>query len=109
MMEEADKDLARVDMNRLPIEVRKPTPQMKEPDAPPPTPEKPQMREVADSPPVPKAIPVSDEVAKTTSKPEDKAFMPFTRTSENNWTTTEPWDCNAPRLSGFPEHSRFQF
>jgi protein-L-isoaspartate(D-aspartate) O-methyltransferase len=33
----------------------------------------------------------------------------ITRTSDNNWTTTEPWDCNAPRLSGFPEHSRFQF
>jgi protein-L-isoaspartate(D-aspartate) O-methyltransferase len=33
----------------------------------------------------------------------------ITRTSESNWTTTEPWDCNAPRLSGFPEHSRFQF
>jgi protein-L-isoaspartate(D-aspartate) O-methyltransferase len=31
------------------------------------------------------------------------------RTSENSWTTTEPWDCNAPRLSGFAEHSRFQF
>jgi protein-L-isoaspartate(D-aspartate) O-methyltransferase len=33
----------------------------------------------------------------------------ITRTSETNWTTTEPWDCNAPRLSGFPEASRFQF
>jgi protein-L-isoaspartate(D-aspartate) O-methyltransferase len=33
----------------------------------------------------------------------------ITRTSESNWTTTEPWDCNAPRLDGFPEHSRFQF
>ena len=33
----------------------------------------------------------------------------ITRTSENNWTTTEPWDCNAPRLSGFGEPSRFQF
>jgi protein-L-isoaspartate(D-aspartate) O-methyltransferase len=33
----------------------------------------------------------------------------ITRTSENSWTTTEPWDCNAPRLSGFPEPSRFQF
>lgn len=33
----------------------------------------------------------------------------ITRTSDNNWTTTEPWDCNAPRLSGFPEHSRFEF
>ena len=33
----------------------------------------------------------------------------ITRTSESNWTTTEPWDCNAPRLDGFPEHSSFQF
>ena len=33
----------------------------------------------------------------------------ITRTSESSWTTTEPWDSNAPRLSGFPEHSRFQF
>ena len=33
----------------------------------------------------------------------------ITRTSDSNWTTTEPWDCNAPRLGGFPEHSRFQF
>ena len=33
----------------------------------------------------------------------------ITRTSNSNWTTTEPWDCNAPRLSGFAEHSRFQF
>ena len=33
----------------------------------------------------------------------------ITRTSESSWTTTEPWDCNAPRLSGFAEHSRFQF
>ncbi|WP_396435893.1 protein-L-isoaspartate O-methyltransferase [Limnohabitans sp.] len=33
----------------------------------------------------------------------------ITRTSDSQWTTTEPWDCNAPRLSGFAEHSRFQF
>ena len=33
----------------------------------------------------------------------------ITRTSESSWTTTEPWDCNAPRLSGFAEPSRFQF
>jgi protein-L-isoaspartate(D-aspartate) O-methyltransferase len=32
----------------------------------------------------------------------------ITRTSESNWTTTEPWDCNAPRLSGFGEPSRFK-
>ncbi|MEK7346296.1 MAG: protein-L-isoaspartate O-methyltransferase [Pseudomonadota bacterium] len=33
----------------------------------------------------------------------------ITRTSENSWTTTEPWDCTAPRLGGFAEPSRFQF
>ena len=33
----------------------------------------------------------------------------ITRTSDSSWTTTEPWDCNAPRLSGFDEHPRFQF
>jgi protein-L-isoaspartate(D-aspartate) O-methyltransferase len=33
----------------------------------------------------------------------------ITRTGQNSWTTTEPWDCNAPRLSGFTEPSSFQF
>jgi protein-L-isoaspartate(D-aspartate) O-methyltransferase len=33
----------------------------------------------------------------------------ITRTSETSWTTAEPWDCTAPRLSGFAEPSRFQF
>ena len=33
----------------------------------------------------------------------------ITRNSDTNWTTTEPWDCNAPRLSGFAEPSSFQF
>lgn len=33
----------------------------------------------------------------------------ITRTSESSWTTTEPWDCTAPRLSGFAQPSRFQF
>jgi protein-L-isoaspartate(D-aspartate) O-methyltransferase len=33
----------------------------------------------------------------------------ITRHGDNNWTTTEPWDCNAPRLSGFAEPSRFKF
>jgi protein-L-isoaspartate(D-aspartate) O-methyltransferase len=33
----------------------------------------------------------------------------ITRNSETGWTTTEPWDCNAPRLSGFVEPSRFTF
>ena len=33
----------------------------------------------------------------------------ITRNGENSWNTTEPWDCNAPRLSGFAEPSRFKF
>lgn len=33
----------------------------------------------------------------------------ITRNSEAGWTTTEPWDCNAPRLSGFAEPSSFTF
>jgi protein-L-isoaspartate(D-aspartate) O-methyltransferase len=33
----------------------------------------------------------------------------ITRTDTNSWTTTEPWDCTAARLSGFAEPSRFKF
>lgn len=33
----------------------------------------------------------------------------ITRTGQNSWTTTEPWDSNAPRLSGFAEPSQFKF
>jgi protein-L-isoaspartate(D-aspartate) O-methyltransferase len=33
----------------------------------------------------------------------------ITRSGQNSWSTTEPWDCNAPRLSGFAEPSRFKF
>jgi protein-L-isoaspartate(D-aspartate) O-methyltransferase len=33
----------------------------------------------------------------------------ITRTNDSSFTTTEPWDCNAPRLSGFAEPSSFQF
>ncbi len=33
----------------------------------------------------------------------------ITRSGENSWNTTEPWDCNAPRLSSFAEPSRFKF
>jgi protein-L-isoaspartate(D-aspartate) O-methyltransferase len=33
----------------------------------------------------------------------------ITRSGDNSWTTTEPWDCNAPRLSGFAQPSRFKF
>jgi protein-L-isoaspartate(D-aspartate) O-methyltransferase len=31
-----------------------------------------------------------------------------TRTNDS-FTTTEPWDCNAPRLAGFAEPSHFAF
>jgi protein-L-isoaspartate(D-aspartate) O-methyltransferase len=33
----------------------------------------------------------------------------ITRTSEGQWTTTQPWDTVAPRLQNFPEPSRFNF
>jgi protein-L-isoaspartate(D-aspartate) O-methyltransferase len=33
----------------------------------------------------------------------------ITRTGENTYTTTEPWDTVAPRLLNFPEPSRFHF
>jgi protein-L-isoaspartate(D-aspartate) O-methyltransferase len=33
----------------------------------------------------------------------------ITRTGENTYTTTQPWDTVAPRLANFPEPSRFHF
>jgi protein-L-isoaspartate(D-aspartate) O-methyltransferase len=33
----------------------------------------------------------------------------ITRTSDQQWQTSEPWDTLAPRLQGFPEHNRFSF
>lgn len=33
----------------------------------------------------------------------------ITRTGQNSWTSTEPWDCNTARLRGFAEPSRFHF
>jgi len=33
----------------------------------------------------------------------------FTRTADQQWQTSEPWDTVAPRLEGFPEHNRFSF
>lgn len=32
-----------------------------------------------------------------------------TRTSDTGFATTEPWDCNAPRLAHFPAASTFRF
>ena len=33
----------------------------------------------------------------------------ITRTADQQWQTSEPWDPVAPRLQGFPEHNRFSF
>ena len=33
----------------------------------------------------------------------------ITRTADQQWQTSEPWDTMAPRLQGFPEHNRFSF
>jgi protein-L-isoaspartate(D-aspartate) O-methyltransferase len=33
----------------------------------------------------------------------------ITRTADQQWQTSEPWDTIAPRLKGFPEHNRFAF
>jgi protein-L-isoaspartate(D-aspartate) O-methyltransferase len=33
----------------------------------------------------------------------------FTRVSESGFSSTTPWDANAPRLRGFTEHSQFHF
>ena len=33
----------------------------------------------------------------------------MTRTGEQQWQSSEPWDTTAPRLQGFPEHNRFSF
>ncbi|HXD42805.1 MAG TPA: protein-L-isoaspartate O-methyltransferase [Ramlibacter sp.] len=32
-----------------------------------------------------------------------------TRTGDTSYTTTQPWDTNAPRLANFPEPSKFHF
>jgi hypothetical protein len=88
MMEEMDKEAARTDQNKLPIEVRKAeaskTEASKAADTPPP---KPQVREPQDTPPpapraIPVAEPVNDPVKVTAGIPEKDAFNPFTRMSK---------------------------
>ncbi|MCX6855325.1 MAG: hypothetical protein NTV80_10520, partial [Verrucomicrobia bacterium] len=81
MMEEMDKDAARMDMNRLPLEVRKP--EVKPVTETPPA--KPQIRAPADMPPpqIAKAIPVSEEEIKMTAGQAEKdSYVPFTRTNK---------------------------
>lgn len=70
MMEEMDKDMAKVETGRLPIEVKKPV----EADKPPaPTEQK---------PPVAKAVPVDPKTGKPVPKFDKDTFSPFTRTSK---------------------------
>ena len=98
MMEEADKALAQVDKNRLPLEVKKPEPMEKAPDSPPktetppktePTPPKPEAAQDMPPPtpqekPIPKALPVADDepVTRTTRNQDPDAFTPFTRQTQ---------------------------
>jgi hypothetical protein len=86
MMEEMDKDMARLEANRLPLEVRKPEPPPKAipVDAAPPSP--PQAPTPPDAPPpaptVAKALPLGPTPQKPLPKPDKNAFSPFTRTSK---------------------------
>jgi outer membrane biosynthesis protein TonB len=92
MMEEADKELAKVDKNRLPLEVMKPEERVKTPDAPPKTEPVPKKLETAqDMPPptpqekpIPKALPVVEDeaVTRTTNNQDPNAFTPFTRKTQ---------------------------
>jgi outer membrane biosynthesis protein TonB len=92
MMEEADKELAKVDMNRLPLEVKKPDPMAKAPDAPPKTEPVPKKLETAEEmppptpqeKPIPKALPVVEDeaVKRTTNNQDPNAYTPFTRKQE---------------------------
>jgi len=70
MMEEMDKEMAKVETGRLPIEVKRP----ESADKPPaPTDEK---------PPVAKAVPIDPKTGKPVPKFDKDAFTPFTRTSK---------------------------
>lgn len=89
MMQEMDQESARLDINRLPLEVRKPEAKKSE-ETPPP---KPQVRAPSDeSPPVPKAIPVADDVKATAGMPEKEAFSPFTRMGKNDGAISREGD-----------------
>ncbi|MBN8420021.1 MAG: hypothetical protein J0L73_13980 [Verrucomicrobia bacterium] len=92
MMEEADKELAKVDMNRLPLELLKPEVMTKTPDTPPkaePVPKKPEIAQDMPPPtpqekPIPKALPVVEDTAvtRTTNNQDPNAYTPFTRRQE---------------------------
>jgi outer membrane biosynthesis protein TonB len=111
MMEEADKELAKVDKNRLPFDLKKPevtktqAPE-KTQETPPkaipldpmtltPAPPKPEMvqstpPETPPQKPIPKALPVVDDevITKTTRNTDPNAFTPFTRRSQTKGTVS---------------------
>ena len=100
MMDEVDKELAKVDKNRLPLEVKK----AEQADAPKKTtddppksetqvPVKPMVSEAmpqesVPQKPIPKALPVADDepVTRTTRNQDPNAFTPFTRQSQTKGT-----------------------
>jgi protein-L-isoaspartate(D-aspartate) O-methyltransferase len=47
-------------------------------------------------------------IAITGDEPMMRATL-ITRHADQQWSTTQPWDCNTARLSGFAEHERFKF
>jgi len=100
MMDEVDKELAKVDKNRLPLEVKK-AEQAEAPkkttDEPPKSetqvPVKPMVSEAmpqesVPQKPIPKALPVADDepVTRTTRNQDPNAFTPFTRQSQTKGT-----------------------
>lgn len=94
MMEEADKELARVDKNRLSIEVKRAESATDVPPMPPkPETPTPPAKEVAQAPPeaknqpVPKAIPVTEAQPVTPARnAAPDAFTPFTRVQQTKGT-----------------------
>ncbi len=89
MMEEMDKESARLNIDRLPLEVRKAT-SAQEPPPPAPQP-MPQVRDPVDTPPrIVRAEPVAEPLVKTTPRPEANAFTPFTRTRKTEGAVSQP-------------------
>jgi hypothetical protein len=74
MIEEMDREAVRLEVNRLPLEIRKP-------GDPPKTPPQPTDKSMADDPPAPKAAPVAEAPTTSAGKPAKDAFTPFTRTA----------------------------
>ena len=65
---------------------------------------------VAEVPPALLAqLKVGGRLAAITGSEPIMRFTLITRTGETTYTTSQPWDINAPRLANFPEPSKFTF